>query len=240
MYRLTATDGEKKIYLHTTKRKGRYSWEVQRVLVVGDTTGRAKKFILREAAQQLIKEILEASKYFQNSKMVEYEFQNDRHETFIITRKISKYNWKIEAIHNEDKLSHNELCKIGCTFLREQYCSIIINQPNNLLNGESPDAIGFHGYNQSHVVEAKTSRSDFLSDKNKAFRANPKLGVGVFRWFICEPGLISVEDLPDNWGLVYAVKGKREIIKEAKLQERNVMAEMCLLYNTARRGIGGV
>lgn len=239
MYRLTTTNGNKKLYLHTTKRKGRYSWDPQRVLVVGNTTGRAKKFILKEAAQQFIDEISEASKYFQKPDRTEREFQNDKRDTFIIPQDITKYSWQIEAIHDESKLSHDELCKIGCTFLREQGCSVVVNQPDFLSNGESPDSIGFHGYNQSHVVEAKTSRSDFLCDKNKLFRANPELGAGSFRWFICEPGLIIVDELPDSWGLVYAVKGQRKIIKEAKPQKNNLMAEMYLLYNIARRGIGG-
>lgn len=239
MYRLTANDGEKKIYLHTAKRKGKYSWEIQRVLIVGNTTGRAKKFIIERAAQEFIDNINEASKYFQRPNRTEYEFQNDKRDTFIILPEITKYDWQIEAIHDESKLSHDELCKIGCTFLREQGCSVVVNQPNFLSNGESPDVIGFHGYNQSHVVEAKTSRADFLSDKNKLFRANPELGAGSYRWFICEPGLIIVDELPDSWGLVYAVKGHRKVIKEAKSQENNIMAEIYLLYNIARRGIGG-
>ncbi|MDN4571888.1 adenylosuccinate synthase [Pandoraea cepalis] len=77
-------------------------------------------------------------------------------------------------------------------------------------NGETPDAIGFRnvGYAQHTVlVEAKTTRSDFLADARKPHRMDPAKGMGDFRYFIAPVGLIDVAELPPKWGLV-EVKGK--------------------------------
>jgi hypothetical protein len=239
MYRLVSIQNGEKVYLHANKEKREYEWYSSYVLTYKNTSGRAKKFILKEAAQEFIEWIIEAKAYFNKLDRTEYEFKDSRNNVFIIPEFITRHSWSIETIHDDKKLTHDELCKIGCTFLREQGCSVVVNQPNALPNGESPDAIGFHGHNQSHIVEAKTSRSDFLADKNKPFRTNPKFGAGSYRWFICEPDLIIAGELPDNWGLVYAIKGQRKIIKEANPQENNILAELYLLYNIARRGIGG-
>ncbi len=46
------------------------------------------------------------------------------------------------------------------------------------------------------LIEAKCSRADLLADRKKRFRKNPSLGMGDWRFFISEPGIISIEDLP--------------------------------------------
>jgi hypothetical protein len=60
----------------------------------------------------------------------------------------------------------------------------------------------------SCLIEAKASRADFLADRKKRFRIRPEMGMGDWRFFICEPGIISVEELPEGWGLLHA-KGSR-------------------------------
>ncbi|WP_244495829.1 hypothetical protein [Escherichia coli] len=37
---------------------------------------------------------------------------------------------------------------------------------------------------------------------------NPSLGMGDWRFFISEPEIISVEDLPPGWGLLHVVNGR--------------------------------
>lgn len=98
--------------------------------------------------------------------------------------------------------THSELCDIGERYLRNRCnCRVTAKEPYNS-SGEIPDVIGFKsGY--SYLIEAKTSRSDFFADKKKSFRKHPNQGMGTFRYFICETGLISVEELPPRWGLIY-------------------------------------
>lgn len=104
-------------------------------------------------------------------------------------------------------LSHAELCEIAVRWLRRTVgCGCVISEMVSFAP-ETPDAIGWKsGY--SYLVEAKTSRSDFFADKKKHFRMQPHLGMGMWRYFITEPGLIKPEELPTRWGLLETT-GKR-------------------------------
>lgn len=66
---------------------------------------------------------------------------------------------------------------------------------------ERPDVIGWRG-GFSSLVECKASRADFLADRKKVFRAHPETGMGEHRWYCAPPGIVSVDDLPEGWGLV--------------------------------------
>ena len=70
---------------------------------------------------------------------------------------------------------------------------------------ETPDAIGWRGSSSvTLLVECKATRADFLSDRKKVFRRDPARGMGSYRFYMCPEGLISVAELPDRWGLIYA------------------------------------
>lgn len=59
-----------------------------------------------------------------------------------------------------------------------------------------------HAEGVSVVVEAKTSRSDFLADRKKPHRA-PGQGIGVYRYMLCPEGIIRPEEVPQGWGLLW-------------------------------------
>ncbi len=40
------------------------------------------------------------------------------------------------------------------------------------------------------------------------FRAEPEKGMGDWRFYLCEPGVITVDDLPAGWGLLYVINGR--------------------------------
>jgi hypothetical protein len=251
MYRIFTEQDGKKLWLSAPKSSdGYFHGEVYRIKLT-DKQRFAKKFSTLDFANEFMADVLTGGKeyYEQRDKKMadpnfkgylseEYEEYFNR-KNYALPRELVCIEWQIEAIHNLEKLTHDQLCKIACTFLRERDCVLIANQPTGYANGENPDAIGFHTSRECHVVEVKTSRADFLSDKNKYFRANPEFGMGVMRWYMCEPELIKQDELPDDWGLVYAYNEVRDIIVEAKPQKSNIHAEMDYLYNTARRGIGG-
>jgi hypothetical protein len=108
-------------------------------------------------------------------------------------------------------MTHFELCRIALAWLKRPNsqgghgCNIAVSECRSGWSGEVPDAIGFraigHG-DGSVVVEAKTSRADFLADAKKLHRARGA-GMGNWRYFICREGLIRADDLPVGWGVLW-------------------------------------
>ncbi len=111
--------------------------------------------------------------------------------------------------NNEMALTHDELCQIAYSFLKRNGFKVCFHDRFIAVTttGEQPDAIGFRNH-ASCLVEAKCSRADLLADRKKRFRMQPDLGMGDWRFFISEPGIISTDDLPDGWGLLHVVNGK--------------------------------
>lgn len=103
-------------------------------------------------------------------------------------------------------------------------------------NRESPDVIFFRNDGVTDLVEVKVSRTDFLRDKKKLFRAEPEMGMGRYRYYACPEHLIEAGDLPDNWGLIWIPeKGKPYFkVKSAKF-EVNYRRERDLLFSLMKR-----
>jgi len=120
---------------------------------------------------------------------------------------------------SEEKLSHRDLCIIASEWLKKSLrCTISIYEPKGIK--ENPDAIGWRygyggcAYEGSILVECKTSRSDFKTDFKKQFRIEPEKGIGNWRYYMCPEGVISVNEVPEKWGLLYVTPKKRvKIIK---------------------------
>lgn len=78
---------------------------------------------------------------------------------------------------------------------------------------EQPDAIGFRERGTgSYLIECKVSRSDFLADRHKGHRRADE-ALGSYRYYMCPPGLIKADEIPERWGLLYAHPGKVELVK---------------------------
>lgn len=113
------------------------------------------------------------------------------------------------------EMTHSNLCDIAVKWLKKPNskggagCHIAVSEMAGGWSGEIPDAIGFRaaGWDDgSTVVEVKVSRSDFLADRNKPHRNGERLGMGKWRFYLCPEGLISPEEVPEKWGLVYVTK----------------------------------
>lgn len=102
-------------------------------------------------------------------------------------------------------MTHAELVIRAEKWLIQHGCGVTLRDPfrANTHNGECPDAIGWRD-GLSILIECKASRADFMADKNKPFRANPASGMGDWRFYLCPPETINVEDLPNGWGLLWA------------------------------------
>lgn len=102
-----------------------------------------------------------------------------------------------------------------------------------------PDAIGWHNSGRfSILIEVKVSRSDFLADANKFVRRFPEYGVGRHRYLLAPVGLVSVDDVPELWGLLECDKNKVLVQKLAERQPDehvNLQEEMVMMASCIRR-----
>ncbi|ENI4488019.1 adenylosuccinate synthase [Vibrio fluvialis] len=108
--------------------------------------------------------------------------------------------------------THAALCKKAVGWLRRSHSAGGCGCPNAYSEvqsgsngGEIVDAIGVKTAEgtETIVVEVKVSRSDFLADRRKPFRIDPPSGMGNYRYYLCPEGLITEDDLPPKWGLIY-------------------------------------
>lgn len=125
-------------------------------------------------------------------------------------------------------MTHADLCAIAVRWLKRppsaggHGCIVAVSEPRPEGTGECPDAIGFRaGWNAGSVlVECKTSRADFIADRNKPHR-QPGCGMGTWRYYMTPAGLLTAEDMPQYWGLlevnarghVKAIKGPAALAK---------------------------
>jgi hypothetical protein len=141
-------------------------------------------------------------------------------------------------------MTHNELVERAEKWLKNNGCGVVFKELRAFsATGEVPDVIGWR-HEASILIECKTSRADFLSDKNKKFRKNPVKGMGDWRFYLCPPNVITVDDLPGGWGLLYAnpktikkVHGfpKKDIWHHNKPFHGNKLCEMSMMYSALRR-----
>jgi len=125
---------------------------------------------------------------------------------------------------------HGSLCALGANWLvRNHKCRAVLVE-KGCSAAEMPDVIGFY-YSESFLIEAKMSRPDFVADSKKGFRANPNMGMGKYRYYICPKDLIGADEVPENWGLLYvSEKGRITKKKEAAaFDEYNKHAEYLML-----------
>lgn len=122
--------------------------------------------------------------------------------------------------------NHRQLCEIGAKWLRSgrhHQCKAVLIDPATC--DEKPDAIGFRYFTPpfgSVVIEAKTSRADFLADKGKPHRAKDK-GMGKWRYFLCPTDVIKHTEVPEKWGLLYVSEsGRVKVIKGAYESQKYV------------------
>jgi hypothetical protein len=113
-------------------------------------------------------------------------------------------------------MTHDELIKRGAKWLEKNYnyryhCQIVLTEFKSLTT-EIPDIWGANHY-RTTIIECKISLADFKSDLQKNHRNN-KNSLGNQRFYLCPAGLIPVEQIPENWGLLYAHKKNISIIKE--------------------------
>ncbi len=147
----------------------------------------------------------------------------------------------------EDKkhITHKELVESAYKWILNNGSCGVAFKEFHTSNREHPDVIGFGSWGHSVLIECKSSRSDFLSDKKKSFRKIPSEGMGSQRFYCCPTGLLKIEELPEGWGLIFVndrLKAKcvynpyrAPINIKHKDFEKNIIAEHRLMYSALRR-----
>ncbi|MEN6379237.1 MAG: hypothetical protein ABFD15_06635 [Methanofastidiosum sp.] len=128
-------------------------------------------------------------------------------------------------------MTHKELVFYASKWLKRKCPVVILGLATT---GETPDAIGWHG-KFSILIECKSSLRDFMSDKKKWFRRREEDGLGQNRYFLTPEKLISIDRLPEGWGLMEVINNKVTITKESKLFQCNIKQEVGILLSTLRR-----
>lgn len=109
------------------------------------------------------------------------------------------------------KYSHLDLVQISEKWIKKQGFQVVASELKTTIR-EIPDVFGFRS-NSSMMIECKCSRSDFLRDFKKPERNGTSLGVGNYRLYISEEGLLQPTDMPLGWGLLEVnAKGKVNIV----------------------------
>jgi len=106
---------------------------------------------------------------------------------------------------------------------------------------EAPDIIAYrHNISDALciVFEIKLSRADFLRDAKKVCRKKG-CGMGAQRYYVTSEELISPDEVPEGWGLLYLREKELIMAKRSKIfpeSERCTYGETNTLLNLMRRG----
>lgn len=138
------------------------------------------------------------------------------------------------------ELTHKRLCEIGANYLKNAIpwfirCNYVVTEFSSQCD-EQPDIYGYRGESHTVLVEVKVSRSDFLADRKKRHRQLGK-GIGSSRYYLCPTGLISIDDLPPGWGLLYCNDEERITIEKRSehFEKRDYISGMAVMYSIIRR-----
>ena len=141
-------------------------------------------------------------------------------------------------------MTHRELVERARRWLEAIGCGVVLCEV--AVTNEIPDAIGYtRNGSRTYLLECKASRNDFHSDKNKPHRNGTIEGLGNFRYYVCEPNVITIDDLPPRWGLIYVYEKQVRVMHgynprirmswqhwHHKSHDKN---ERALLYSACRR-----
>lgn len=80
------------------------------------------------------------------------------------------------------------------------------------------------------LIECKTSKSDYIKDFKKSFRANSASGVGEYRYFVASLNLSDLRAYQTNGACSWiSEEGKVEVKREAERQTSNLFGERMII-----------
>lgn len=140
---------------------------------------------------------------------------------------------------------HYELCKLGAKFLKNRKNAEPWKLPNKYiavelvtLTAENPDIWATNG-SETTIIEVKTSHADFLADLKKWCRSDDAVKkdklLGNYRYYLCPEGIINIEEIPNNWGLLVYDGKKIKKVKSATYVKSSSDQEILMLTSIMRR-----
>lgn len=136
------------------------------------------------------------------------------------------------------QFTHNELITVAEKFLKHNFHAGVHVSETTSSSSESPDAIGWKKYGgKSCLIEVKVSRGDFFGDINKPHRQSVD-GMGNWRYYLTPKDMITKDEVPDGWGLLWYDGKKIYKKKEAtyrKLTTNAIKFEKSMLYSELRK-----
>ncbi len=162
-------------------------------------------------------------------------------------------------------MTHHELCrKTAKRFFKDS--KVVLYDYQSFATSEFPDVLCFKN-DHTELYEIKVDRSDFLADQNKECRIKyknrgyfyhvngeektrwqtlapdlmyiEKPHLGKYRYYVCPVNLISIEELPDGWGLYWYKNGRFYEKKNSGKWQRNIHEEIAVLTHAMRKYASG-
>lgn len=137
-------------------------------------------------------------------------------------------------------MTHAELIERGAKWLRDsKRCGVVLSERES--NGERPDLIGWRRDGFSYLIECKASRADFIADASKRHRYLPSQAMGNWRYYLSAPALLSLNMIPERWGLLEAHPSTIRTVVAAEetcagwTSAEQMRREMCLLVSELSR-----
>jgi hypothetical protein len=128
-------------------------------------------------------------------------------------------------------MSHDELVEAARRWCAKRYPVVITEMAT--WAQEIPDVLAFTA-EYSLLIECKASREDFFADSKKPWR--DKKGVGKYRAYFTEKGLLLPGEVPYPWGLYELVNGKVfNTVPPEKIADHNYQGEQMILVSALRR-----
>lgn len=137
---------------------------------------------------------------------------------------------------------HYKLCCEGAKWLKNLPWKGMLYEAVELVtqSHELTDVWATNGCS-SWVIEVKTSLNDFHNDKNKIARKDcySRLACGNFRYYLAPHGMIPLDEIPDEWGLLEWDGEGIVVAKEAKEIDAGNYGDLVIMCSLMRRnGIG--
>lgn len=149
---------------------------------------------------------------------------------------------------------HYQLCQEGAKWLHKRkktncrqcpafgnkYCDacrrcLYVAVELNTYAAEHTDVWGFDGFCTT-VIEVKTSHKDFLLDRKKYWRTTEtQYQAGNKRWYLCPEGVISPDELPEGWGLLYWTGKDINVVVAPETRLHGCHGDLVILYSILRR-----
>lgn len=126
-------------------------------------------------------------------------------------------------------MTHAEMVQRAGRWLRSKMrCNPIFLERRSIMTSESPDALGLTPRG-TILIECKVSRTDYLKDQRKPFRARPELGMGGYRYYMTPADLLLPHERPpEGWGLLEVVGSRVVMRHESARFAANAQAEAVL------------